>query len=188
MSLITLFPRRGWPRYAEMVRTRGLLPLALGPSGGICMPDKSNSRGRAFEDKVLKLLLALQARFPARVRVSYQPKLALYDGRTVIPDLELQYDLSPSTHCVLIECQSRKRILSPIVDKVRSIKDLSDRNRFWFVYPQKLPGATGEALKKSGVTAMPFSEFRRYISLLSVTLTHTEHISTSKFIVEKKSA
>jgi hypothetical protein len=149
------------------------------------MSDKSNSRGKDFEYKVLRLLNALKAQSPARVRVSYQIKFTL-NNQKFIPDFEFQYDMPPTTHCLLVECQARKRTSTPIANKIHKIQCQSNRNRFMVVYDQEITAATRNALDNAGVVVLSFMEFKRYIPSIRYALQCIKYIHYSKYVIERR--
>ena len=67
----------------------------------LCWP---SLRGKVFE-----IVCELADEFPERVNVIIHPTQVLYGWPVVIPDLEFSYYIPPTTHCILIECQSRER-------------------------------------------------------------------------------
>ena len=138
------------------------------------MSDQKEKRGKSFELEVKSILDELHMLFPDRVRVIYQPKMQLYDGQEVIPDFDLQFDLPFEEGRYLIECQDRQRSSPSILQKIKYVKSLSSRNRFLFIYADKLPDTTRKALEADGVNYLSLEEFILFISRLSLTLAMTK--------------
>ena len=127
-------------------------------------------KGKAFEAEVRDVLYKLQSNFPTRVEVKEQLRMQLYDGQNVIPDFDLHINFGFERAGYLIECQHRKRSAPDILQKIKYIKGLSARNRFLFVYAEKLPASTRAALERDGVMSMSFKQFVAFVSRISVEL------------------
>jgi hypothetical protein len=149
------------------------------------MPSKSYNRGAEFEDEIREILVALRAKHPKRVRVHDHPRIRLHDRQEVIPDFVLEYGMPEARHVVTIECQSRRRSQKDIANKIRAIKALSDRNRFFFVYRDSLPKATRKALEADGTTIFSFDEFVFHVECLASSLKHTNEIFKSSKVARK---
>ena len=116
---------------------------------------ESNDRGLAFEKRVQSLLLTLANDHSAFVEVTSQIEIQLLNGQVRKPDFELVYRIDQEHH-ELIECQSRDRSSLEIADKIKTIKALSARNRFIFVFEDysKLSDEHRRVLEVDGVTSL----------------------------------
>ncbi len=133
----------------------------------------SSNRGRKFENRVAQLLIALVKIHPVTVAVTEHPKVTLpYRRWPREPDFELAYRLPHQTSRRLIECQSRNVSKQDIVDKIRSMKMLSEKNRFIFVYenPESVKRSLREDLESDGIVHYDFEEFTIFVLMLSGTL------------------
>jgi hypothetical protein len=147
------------------------------------MPSKSVDRGRAFEIEIRDVLLAFQAEHTERVQVDDHSRMTLHDGQEVIPDFVLVYEMPDSQHVITIECQSRERSQKDIANKIRTMKALSNRNRFFFVYRDHLPEATRKALDADGTATLSYSGFVNYIAKLSAMISFIDESSMSLLVL-----
>ncbi len=131
------------------------------------------NRGRKFENRVAQILMTLVKIHPVTVAVTEHPRVTLpYRRRPREPDFELVYRLPHQTSHRLIECQSRNVSKTDIVDKIRSMKILSEKNRFIFVYenPGSVKKSLREDLEPDGIVHYDFEEFTIFVLMLSGTL------------------
>lgn len=135
------------------------------------MGRKSTVRGKRFEATIEKMLRELEAKYPGFVEINTQLSITLFTSEERRPDFELVYRLEQE-HRELIEVQSRNRSSSQIVDKIRSIKAHSSRNRFCFVFddPECLSSEHKNALEGDGVMCLSPSEFATKLQQLDEVL------------------
>ncbi len=122
-------------------------------------------KGKDFEIAVESLLRDMERCHSTRVRVTPQARLQLNDGRIKYIDFAFDYVLASSDHQVAIECQDRKAWSTEIVDKILTMRNLSYRNRFWFVYRDDdflSPEGRG-VLEKHGIMHFSLSVFRAHL-------------------------
>lgn len=125
-----------------------------------------------FESLVWLLLRKLADEQPKRVSVKRHPVLSLANGQSVIPDFELTTELPHQTDHRLIECQDRLRSSQDVLHKIRSVRAISPRNRFIFLYRnrQSISNALTLALNADGVVHYDIYEFAVFLEELSGTI------------------
>ncbi|HEY6873049.1 MAG TPA: hypothetical protein VI298_10030 [Geobacteraceae bacterium] len=133
----------------------------------------STETGINFENAVLNILEMLRAEFPSRVYLSKQPKIRLQNEETVIPDFEIAVDLPHVYSKYLIECQDRKKNSKSIIHKIQYIRSKSNRNKFLFVYNNKISKETERSLKNEGVIVLSLTDLSEFAERLKLTLKAT---------------
>jgi len=134
--------------------------------------------GLDLENAVNGILEKLRAAFPSRVVFCKQPKICLQNKETVIPDFEISIDLPHVYSKYLIECQDRQKNSKAIIHKIQYIRSKSSRNKFIFVYKDKISRATEISLKNEGVIVLSLVGLVEFTNRLKIILEATPPPST----------
>jgi len=126
-----------------------------------------------FENAVVGVLEMLRAEFPSRVCLSKQPRICLQNEEIVIPDFEIAVDLPHVYSKYLIECQDRKKNSKSIIHKIQYMRTKSSRNKFIFVYNNKISKGTETSLRNEGVIVLSLAGLVEFTDRLKITLRAT---------------
>ncbi len=132
--------------------------------------------GKKFEGSVHTRFDQLMSKFPDRVSFVYQPRIELAGNRCLIPDFELSVKHLHEKTVTLFECQNRRRNSVEVADKIRTLKQRSNRNRVYFLYPVDISLPLKNELENDGVVLLDFERFVRYVDQLDMEMMAIEII------------